>query len=80
MAGGGRGGGGGGVPLSCFKSADPDVILTGAEPGAAPGSDTLRSYYFPTTFSGCSKDSARLGSDTRAPTVAMSAIKNSWAF
>lgn len=29
----------------CFKSADLDIILTGAEPEEALGSDTLRSYY-----------------------------------
>lgn len=39
------------APCRFWKSADPDVILTGAEPGEVFGSDTLRSYYFPPTFS-----------------------------
>lgn len=38
------------APRRVKKSADLNVILTGAEPGEAFESDTLRSYYLPPTL------------------------------
>ncbi len=72
----------GGAALCCFKSADRDVILTGAEPGEVFGSDTLRSYYFPPSLLLLWLSRAlkiALG-QYRIPTVTMLIIKNSWTF
>lgn len=72
----------GGSTVWCFRSADPDVILTGPEPGEVFGPDTLRSYYIPPTFLPLWLSWALNIAlcQYRSPSVTMLMIKNAWTF